>query len=238
MKTNELLLNGVDEINLYTNDYDHVEVKNISGKFNKKVYCIKKSKYGTLLFTIDKVTNINKSTASTEFGELIEIDIARGKIYKQRMQNDGGVYKIKLPIVNDIINIYQLFGHYSVCNLLSFDYNRDYNQSVFRLLSDEVSNMLMLNYIYNNTTNNVKGRNDCELLDRNDQKLDSILNLNKNELFNLCVSISLRKNRPSKMSVYSRLMFNTNEGAEKRRRKLLNYFKNIKLSQPVELEFA
>lgn len=238
MKINELLLHGVDEINLYTNNYDHVEVKNISGKFNKKVYCIKKNKYGTLLFTIDKVTNINKHSASTEFGELIEIDIARGKIYKQRMQNDGGVYKIKLPIVNDIINIYQLFGHYSVCNLLSFDYNRDYNQTVFRLLSDEVSNMLMLNYIYNNTTNNVKGRNDCELLDRNDQKLDSILNLNKNELFNLCVSISLRKNRPSKMSIYSRLMFNTNEGAEKRRRKLLNYFKNIKLSQPVELEFA
>lgn len=74
--------------------------------------------------------------------------------------------------------------------------------------------------------------------DNNDQKLDSILNLNKNELFNLCVSISLRKNRPSKMSIYSRLMFNTNEDAEKRRRKLLNYFKNIKLSQPVELEFA
>lgn len=238
MKTNELLLNGVDEINLYVNDYDHVEVKNISGKFNKKVYCIKKNKYGTLLFTIDKVTNTNKHSASTEFGELIEIDIARGKIYKQRMQNDGGLYKIKLPIVNDIINIYQLFSHYSVCNLLSFDYNRDYNQTVFRLLSDEVSNMLMLNYIYNNTTNNVKGRNDCELLDRNDQKLDSILNLNKNELFNLCVSISLRKNRPSKMSIYSRLMFNTNEDAEKRRRKLLNYFKNIKLSQPVELEFA
>lgn len=42
MKTNELLLNGVDEINLYVNDYDHVEVKNISGKFNKKVYCIKR----------------------------------------------------------------------------------------------------------------------------------------------------------------------------------------------------
>lgn len=238
MKINELLMNDIDEINLYTNEYDYVEVKNLSGKFNKKVYCIKKNKYGTLPFTIDKVTNINKHSASTEFGELIEIDIARGKIYKQRMQNDGGVYKIKLPIVNDIINIYQLFGHYSVCNLLSFDYNRDYNQTVFRLLSDEVSNMLMLNYIYNNTTNNVKGRNDCELLDRNDQKLDSILNLNKNELFNLCVSISLRKNRPSKMSIYSRLMFNTNEDAEKRRRKLLNYFKNIKLSQPVELEFA
>ena len=152
------------------------------------------------------------------------------------MQNDGGVYKIKLPIVNDIINIYQLFGHYSVCNLLSFDYNRDYNQTVFRLLGDEISNMLMLNYIYNNTTDGV--RKDCEFFDRTNQKLDSVLNMNKRDLFNLCVDISLRNNRPSKMSIYSRLMFNTNEGAEKRRRKLLNYFKNIKLSQPVELEFV
>lgn len=236
MKINELLMNDIDEINLYTNEYDYVEVKNLSGKFNKKVYCIKKNKYGTLLFTIDKVTNINKHSASTEFGELIEIDIARGKIYKQRMKNDGGIYKVKFPLVNDIINIYQLFGHYSICNLLSFEYNRDYDQTVFRLLGDEISNMLMLNYIYNNTTDGV--RKDCEFFDRTNQKLDSVLNMNKRDLFNLCVSISLRKNRPSKMSIYSRLMFNTNEGAEKRRRKLLNYFKNIKLSQPVELEFV
>lgn len=42
MKINELLMNDIDEINLYTNEYDYVEVKNLSGKFNKKVYCIKK----------------------------------------------------------------------------------------------------------------------------------------------------------------------------------------------------
>lgn len=219
-----------------TEVYSYINGDWVNILFNNSLYL---KYYGKSYFRND-----NKWRKAITFGSLLGgkvngdnlIDIINLYISKKLNFHNDEMYvydRIRVNDMSEIDHLDDLIYHKDLKNVNDIDKNRSN-----KLLFDLAFNMLMLNYIYNNTTNNVKGRNDCELLDRNDQKLDSILNLNKNELFNLCVSISLRKNRPSKMSIYSRLMFNTNEDAEKRRRKLLNYFKNIKLSQPVELEFA
>lgn len=224
------------------NDKEYVDLEDSS----MRVYSLLQGRYVSKLFVVNKISDTNFYSVSTDSGLLVEINLKKGKIYTKDFivhDNKNNIFRENQKDFTEHSGYQQFFDNQKLRSIFIIDANeRDYRKTVYSMMTKYFTKLVFLNY-FRNLFEELSPYDIIENIDDLDYN-ETLLSYFERKglcdnIFNLYISTLRPKyynyEQTAFKRMYSKLLFD-NENTEIIERRICNYFrqKNEDLSSPVK----